>query len=74
MIWLRVKWNDLLVLLGLRVEADWYLARAIIARHGEKECKYLFDLAVLLMDRHGRSPRSRPAVVAATRPGTHQAS
>jgi hypothetical protein len=68
MIWIRVKWHHLMVLLGLHLPTDFYLARAVIKRHGRAECKYLFDLAVLLMARHGRTPRARKAVEAATEP------
>ena len=46
--WLKGKWFQLMVLLGLRIEPEWLLLRELIKKYGEDEAQAAYAGGILL--------------------------
>ncbi len=46
--WIKGKWRQVLIFLGLRIEPEWLLLRELIKKYGEDEAQTAYAGGILL--------------------------
>lgn len=57
--WITAKYRQLLILLGLRIEHEWLLLRAIERKLGTEQAQSLYALSILLDLEHNGLPTKK---------------
>ncbi len=68
--WIKAKYYQFLILLGLRIDGEWLLLRVLIREYGDDRAQSLYTSAILLDIKYNSVPTKKKIqqIVAVTKP------